>query len=78
MSLTTTPNPPLKPGDRLIRRVEVERLTGLRRSAIYWRIHNDADWPRPVRVGGAAVRWLESEVLAWIQRRVAESRAEAA
>ena len=41
----------LQPGDRLIRRDEVERLTGLSRSSIYWRNQHDPEWPKAVPLG---------------------------
>lgn len=66
--------PVIVPGDRLIRRFEVERLTGLSRSNIYHRILHDPDWPKPIHLGANSVAWLESECFAWIQRRIAESR----
>jgi prophage regulatory protein len=64
--------------DALIRRQEVERLTGLGRSAIYARIdpnhsQHDPTFPRPVPLGSThAVRWVSGEVSAWIKARIAE------
>lgn len=68
----------IRPGDRLLRRQEVEHLTGLSRSSIYERIRSDPDWPKPVRLGANSVAWLESEIHAWIARQVAASRKAAA
>ena len=51
-----------------MRRQEVEKITGLGRSSIY-RLMQKGDFPRPVRVGPAAVRWRESEVKAWVNSR---------
>ena len=53
---------------RLLTRREVERRTGLRRSAIYNKM-NDGTFPRPVKVGTRNVRWRESDIIAWIQSR---------
>ena len=39
-----------------MRRREVEQITGMGRSSIY-RLMQDGVFPRPVRVGPAAVRW---------------------
>lgn len=64
----------LQPGDRLIRRDEVERLTGLSRSSIYWRNQHDPEWPKAVPLGPNTVAWIESEVLAWASRQVARAR----
>ena len=64
----------LQPGDRLIRRDEVERLTGLKRSAIYHRNLHDANWPRPISLGPNTVAWVESEVRAWMQQQLERAR----
>ena len=53
--------------ERLLPRSEVERLVGLRRSAIYDRMAAGT-FPAPVQEPGTRnVRWLASEVEAWIQ-----------
>ena len=52
--------------DRLLRRPEVEELTGLSRASIY-RWIGDGKFPLPVRIGATAVRWKESDITAWIQ-----------
>ena len=60
--------------NRLIRRPEVERRVGLKRTAIY-------DWikcgkfPRPVRLSSTAVAWVEAEIDKWIEDRISEDRA---
>jgi len=45
----------------------------LRRSAIYLRLTNGT-FPKPIRLGPRSVRWIASEVDAWIAERVAQSR----
>ena len=50
---------------RLIRRREVQRLTGLPTSTIYWLMQNKR-FPRPVPLGAKAVAWVECEVQAWV------------
>jgi prophage regulatory protein len=62
---------------RLIRRSEVEALTGLRRSTIYNHIKTGR-FPPPVKLGSRSVAWLEHEVGAWIAARVVASRSERA
>lgn len=52
----------------LLRRHQVEGLTGLSRSTIY-RLANQGEFPRPVRLGQRSVAWRESEVRAWIDAR---------
>ena len=55
-------------GDRLLRRREVEAITGMGRSSIY-RLMQDGAFPRPVRVGPAAVRWRASDITGWLESR---------
>lgn len=53
---------------KIIRRPDVERITGLARSTIYdWM--TKGDFPKPVRLGVRAVGWRESDVLAWVESR---------
>jgi len=54
--------------DRLLRRREVERITGMSRSSIY-RLMQEGDFPRPLKVGSTADRWKESDIAAWIESR---------
>jgi prophage regulatory protein len=58
---------------QLLRRRQVETLTGLRRSTIYERISH-GQFPRPIHLGPRTVAWLASEVDGWIAARIAESR----
>ena len=52
--------------EKLLRRREVESITGLSRASIY-RLIADGDFPRPVKVSAAGVRWRSSDITAWIQ-----------
>ena len=54
--------------DRLLKRREVEEITGLSRSSIY-RLMREGQFPRPVKVGPAAVRWRESDIMSWLDSR---------
>ena len=54
--------------DRLLRRRQVEEITGMSRSSIY-RLMQDGEFPRPVKVGCAAVRWRESDIAGWLESR---------
>ena len=54
--------------DRLLRRREVERITGVSRASIY-RLMRNGSFPLPVRVGSTAVRWKESDIADWIESR---------
>ena len=52
----------------LLRRDAVEKLTGLSRSSIY-RLMRQGLFPEPLAVGPRAVRWPETEILAWLAAR---------
>ena len=54
--------------DRLLRRQQVEEIAGIKRSSIY-RLMDDGEFPRPVKVGPAAVRWKASDITAWLDSR---------
>lgn len=55
---------------RLLRRSEVQDRVGLCKSTLYSRI-SVGTFPKPVTLG-SSVRWVESEVEAWIAERVSE------
>ncbi|UWQ07920.1 helix-turn-helix transcriptional regulator [Aliiroseovarius crassostreae] len=50
---------------KLLRRPEVEALTGLSRTSIY-RMMDEGEFPRPVRVGKRAVAWREADLTEWL------------
>jgi prophage regulatory protein len=66
----------------ILRRDEVERRTGLSRSAIYAKLKAnpnrpyefDPTFPTPVRLGSQAVGWVESELEDWITAQITKSR----
>ena len=62
---------------RLIRRPDVEALTGLRSSMIY-ALMAKGQFPATIKSGARTVGWIEAEVSAWVAARVAESRGGAA
>ncbi|WP_126420477.1 helix-turn-helix transcriptional regulator [Asticcacaulis excentricus] len=64
---------PRLPATRIVRLPEVRALTGLSRSTVYERIR-EGQFPKPVGLGGRNVGWVEGEVMAWIQRRIAIAR----
>lgn len=57
--------------NKILRLPEVMSLTGLSRSTIYLRISQD-QFPQSVSLGPRAVGWLEAEVDAWLEARVAQ------
>ena len=61
---------------RLIRRPEVQEITGISRSGIYARIDSDSPgfdptFPKPVNLGGRSVGWVLDEIEIWVDQRVA-------
>lgn len=56
--------------DYILRRIEVQKRTGLARSTIYAMIAA-GDFPKPVPIGVRAVGWAESEIAAWLEARKA-------
>ena len=56
---------------RMLRLPLVEERTGLARSSIY-RMVEAGDFPRPAHVGRRAVAWDESEIEAFLARKLAE------
>ncbi|MDG1582987.1 AlpA family phage regulatory protein, partial [Pseudomonas sp. GOM6] len=60
---------------KILRIRQVQERTGLSRSTIYDRLNPssprfDADFPRPVKIGAAAIGWIEEGVDKWIRSRV--------
>jgi prophage regulatory protein len=53
---------------RILRRKEVEKLTGLSRSTIYTMISNGT-FPTPIRLGVRAVGWPENAIEEWLRAR---------
>jgi len=60
----------------LLRRRDVEQLTGLSRSEIYRRL-TDGTFPRPVRISSHMVRWLARDVVLWIESVAANDNSSA-
>jgi prophage regulatory protein len=56
----------------LLKRQQVEQRTGFRHSWIYEEVRA-GNFPKPVRIGSKAVRWLDHEIDAWEAER-AEAR----
>jgi prophage regulatory protein len=54
--------------ERILRRPEVERRTGLSRSCLYDWVRR-GEFPRPVALGTRMVGWRESDIEAWMAAR---------
>jgi prophage regulatory protein len=61
-----------QPARRILRRRQVESLTGLSRSTIYQRM-SVGTFPRRISLGIRSVGWLASDVDEWIEACVAKS-----
>jgi predicted DNA-binding transcriptional regulator AlpA len=64
----------------LIRRKQVEAITGLSRPVIYAKLDEnspqyDPTFPKQVTLGPMSVAWIENEVYDWINSVIAKSRA---
>jgi len=62
--------------NRIIRRPEVEYLTGIGRSAIYRGMQNGS-FPKNLSLGGKAVGWKESDIQGWITKQIEAAGLEA-
>jgi prophage regulatory protein len=58
---------------KFLRRPQVEKRTGLSTSTLYALIAQ-GKFPKPIRITGHRVAWIESEVDAWAAERIAKSR----
>ncbi|ENC9766248.1 helix-turn-helix transcriptional regulator [Pseudomonas aeruginosa] len=67
----------VQPVSRFIKRRVVEEITGLSCSEIYRRIAAGS-FPGQVTLGPRSVVWIEAEIHAWCDARIAESRGEVA
>ena len=62
-----------------LRLKDLKARIGLGRSAIYYLMdpnspHHDRHFPRSIKISAHAVGWIESEIDAWLQSRIAASR----
>lgn len=55
--------------DKILRRVEVQKLTGGQSKATIYRWVKNGEFPPPLRLGGNSVGWRESDVQAWVASR---------
>ncbi|AUO66076.1 Rha family transcriptional regulator [Citrobacter freundii complex sp. CFNIH2] len=66
----TTPTSLLN--DKFVDMAFITQLTGLTDKWFY-RLIQLGEFPKPIKLGRSS-RWLESEVEAWLQQRIAKSR----
>ena len=60
-----------KKGRRLVREKERKLITSVPRSSCYEMIR-DGTFPKPVSISKQCRAWVESELFAWNEKRVAE------
>lgn len=60
---------------RVIRLKEVSDKLGLSKATVWLYVRTRDDFPKPIRLGANSVGWLESEIDAFIDARIAASRA---
>ncbi len=65
---------PIQDAPTILRRNQVQSRTGLPRSTLYDKIKS-GEFPAPISLGVHSVGWLESEISAWIESCVQQSRA---
>lgn len=56
---------------RFLRRDQVTDTTGLGESTVRMMVRQ-GKFPKPVRIGGSSVAWVESEIHDWMDERIAE------
>ena len=58
---------------RIIKREEVQNITGLSRSSIYAKMESGT-FPKAIKLSERSVGWLDTEIQEWLQSRIAISR----
>ena len=61
----------LSPRTRLIRKPELQSITGLSDPTIY-RLEKQGRFPQRIKLGGNSVAWIEAEIMDWIADKAAE------
>ena len=56
----------------ILRRPDVERITGLSRSTLYSMIANGS-FPKPIKLGKRAVGWREADIATWLESRAQDA-----
>lgn len=69
-------NKPAEPM-RLLRRHEVEALTGLATSSVY-SLMSKGGFPKPIKLGPRTAAWVADEIAAWQAARIAARDSEVA
>lgn len=65
---------------RIVRLKQLTERLGLGRSTIYDRMdakspRYDSTFPKPIKLGTAAIGWIDSEITTWIEQRMSAKEA---
>jgi prophage regulatory protein len=65
---------------RILRLKQLIDRIGLGRSTIYDRMDTqspryDATFPKPIKLGAAAIGWIDSEITTWLEQRMSAKEA---
>lgn len=63
-------SPVSMPVSKILRWPEVHNVTGLCRSHVH-QMASKGEFPKPIKLGGRSSGWIESEIIEWINRRIA-------
>ena len=58
--------------DKMVDMAFITHFTGLTDKWFY-KLIKDGDFPKPIKLGRSS-RWMQSEVEAWVQNRISQSR----
>mgnify|MGYP005937859739 CR=1 FL=1 len=58
--------------DKMVDMAFITRFTGLTDKWFY-KLIKDGEFPKPIKLGRSS-RWMQSEVEAWVQQRISQSR----
>lgn len=70
--MTTQNNNTSLLNDTMVDMAFITRFTGLTDKWFY-KLINDGEFPKPIKLGRSS-RWMQSEVEAWVQQRISQSR----
>jgi|TARA_Y100000114_G_scaffold82085_1_gene75777 prophage regulatory protein len=58
---------------QLLRRTQVQELTGLSKTSIYKRM-NEGNFPQSIALSPKTIRWVRGEVIKWIEEQILIAR----
>ena len=63
----------MNPYHKLLRRPQVEELTGISRTAIYERMKSGT-FPKSIALSPKTIRWVNGEIIKWIEEQIVIAR----